>query len=683
MVLLHCFLAFLIRLSVASASHSHRPLIRDTGSNHVSLLEIPKYVVPAADREITEWFAIGDSFSTGIGADAPGDLLNEACYRFKESFPNQMNQDPRLPGKFASRKFAFASCPSAIGDQIDALLPNTNANFPKLEKPQIGTVSLLWDEIGLEDVWNSCVYQWVGNRTCNSTVTHTLDLLNEGKAGITGFNISEVIRNDLKLILNKGRAANPSFQLYVMEHLQPWNEDSKQCNNVSWGRPYRAPVFLDHDVRFNMNFLVYYLNVVTEKIVSSLSAEISGGLYYVWEFNPKFEGHRFCEEESDLSYHMMPTADRTWFHHHKSPYGGLLPVKETNQSNFFDVVDSILIPEKDGKTTDDQIKAVNGNLSKLNSAYDNISSMKNALINLAQQDARYKDFPMLWARIMHPKGSGHKEISNVIIDQILENVGPVDPKYPQGLECTQTNVKKFLRREDLSSRITEFCKTAANQKEHDRDSGSISRTYSPGTRSEVSLSIEWPQKYNISKNMEASCVNNMTKIKDGCGGNDPKNPLNWKRGGRLGAGWVNYKIEPKFDQGYTPGTCVVNFRENDYWEGVNGPGTERKDDFTIEQLTIKDAAGNIIGDAGFAPNKKDGASISASNSNALNVYSKLPDVLVITPEARNDYYIQFAIGPQNWQTTTDTGGANCDNTKKWVSSGFNIRYRDVECTFEC
>lgn len=147
MIPINIFLACLIRLSLASSNPS------DVDSN--SLPEIPKYVPPAPDREITNWFAIGDSFSAGISADVPGDLINEACNRFTGSYPNQMNQDPRLPGSATRRIFAFASCSDPKTDirkQIDVLLPNTDANFPRLEKPQIGTVSLYWDDIGLANV---------------------------------------------------------------------------------------------------------------------------------------------------------------------------------------------------------------------------------------------------------------------------------------------------------------------------------------------------------------------------------------------------------------------------------------------------------------------------------------------------------------------------------------------------
>ncbi len=145
----HFPLAFLVGLSLGSANPSDQNIARDVDP------AIPKYVPPALNRDITEWFAIGDSFSAGISADVPSDLLNGACSRFKMSYPNQMNKDERFPGNTSSRTFVFASCsdPNTDADnQIDLLLPNQKANFPKMENPQIGTVSLSWDDLGFVEV---------------------------------------------------------------------------------------------------------------------------------------------------------------------------------------------------------------------------------------------------------------------------------------------------------------------------------------------------------------------------------------------------------------------------------------------------------------------------------------------------------------------------------------------------
>lgn len=119
--------------------------------------DIPAYVAPSLNRDITDWLAIGDSFSAGISADVPADELNWSCSRFKRSYPNQMNQDPRFPGYSTSRTFAFGACTGAkmqdiIEKQIELGTPDATADYTKIGNPQIGTLSLSGNDLGFGDV---------------------------------------------------------------------------------------------------------------------------------------------------------------------------------------------------------------------------------------------------------------------------------------------------------------------------------------------------------------------------------------------------------------------------------------------------------------------------------------------------------------------------------------------------
>ncbi|KAI0533025.1 SGNH hydrolase-type esterase domain-containing protein [Xylaria digitata] len=666
-------LPFLVELGLGYADSFDRYLARDLDpaiGNFIDTATIPKYVAPPKNQDITEWFAIGDSFSAGVGVDVPNDSLTEACNRFRLSYPYQMNQDVRLPGHSDSRTFVFASCAGAkmqdVSDkQIAVLLPDLKANYAKMEKPQFGTVSLSWNDLGFAD---DCVA-----------------VIKAAHAALDDPNkvFGRQIIDSLEKILIRGRTINSGFQLYVIGYVRLWNDDNKQCDAVSWSPPYKIPTYITISLRQDMNSLVLKLNDVIQEAVDYLETAV-GGVYFVDEFEKSFDGHRFCETESDSAYHKMPTDKRTWFIHHGAPYGDSSALGGSGSGTFFDMVDSIFIPLKDGKSTADQIKAANGNLSILNSAYDSIYSMTESLNQLAQQDAKYGNLPVIWARIMHPTSSGYREMSNAIIDQVLKyNTGPTDPGYPRGLECKGKEVNNFLSRDELSLRITEFCGSVGRQKTHDQNSGSISRTYNTGLRYEVRLGMDWPEGLDISENIEAHCINNMTTIMDSCDGDDVNNPLNWKRGGRLGAGWVNYVIFPAVDQGYTPGTCSFHLQEDESWRGVDGAGTQRVYTYYIERATMRDGAGNTIGTLGFAPNGRDPALINAGDGHGLDFYSKLPDTLVITPEARGNPrdYIQFAIGSQSWRTTTTAGSARCE-TGSWTSD-YSPRDRNMDCYFIC
>lgn len=146
------------------------------------------------------------------------------------------------------------------------------------------------------------------------------------------------------------------------------------------------------------------------------------GVYFVDEFDERFEGHRFCEVEEDVEYHKKPISERTWFIHEHSPYYSdpAAAPPGFSGSSFFDQVNSILIPAKDGKSTEDQIKEVGGNLAAIHPAYESVDTMTAALGKLAQDDPKYQLIPIIYARVMHPKGAGYAEMANAVIDKVLK-----------------------------------------------------------------------------------------------------------------------------------------------------------------------------------------------------------------------------------------------------------------------
>ena len=251
---------------------------------------------------------------------------------------------------------------------------------------------------------------------------------------------------------------------------------------------------------------------------------LGGGIYYVDGFQQAYDKHRFCEVEADASYHESPTQARTWFIHYDSPYEDP-SVTGLGNGSFFDQVDSVLIPPKNGQSTADQIKAVDGDLAKINSAYKDVDSMTAALTKLAQDDTKYSFLPITWLRIMHPIGSGYKPMLDAIIDAVLRygaagaggsgDGGSPGTQSP-GLTCTTgaNGNNKFLARDDLNNQIGTFCDVAAQQGVQDYDSGSIVRTYNQGQRYEVILAMDWPSGQDITQNMKQNCIDGITLIMD-------------------------------------------------------------------------------------------------------------------------------------------------------------------------
>lgn len=322
------------------------------------------------------------------------------------------------------------------------------------------------------------------------------------------------------MIMAKGRGANPSFQLYVTGYIQFWNDGNTQCDTVSWAPWYRQAAYLTTTLRKDMNSLVDKLNNLIKQAVEGLSL-FDDGIYYVDGFQEKFIGHRFCEQEDDPKYHKSPLDEKTWFIHYDSPYENPSSVTGFSSGSFFDQVNSILIPEKDGKSTEDQIKEVNGDLAELNDAYKDYDSMTAALTKMSEDDIKYQVLPIAWIRIMHPKGSGYAPMADAIIDNLLRhrpsggdggNGGT--PSTPNGLKCTGTGNNKFIGRDDMNDKLGKFCADAAAQKVQDKDSGSTVRKYNEGARYEVIISMDWPSGQDITNHMEDNCKHYMTSIVD-------------------------------------------------------------------------------------------------------------------------------------------------------------------------
>jgi hypothetical protein len=236
--------------------------------------------------------------------------------------------------------------------------------------------------------------------------------------------------------------------------------------------------------RLILNLLINSrLNNVIKEAVSAIAAS-AGGVYYVDGWQSKYDGHRFCEHEADPNYHKKPIDAKTWFIHYESPYDNPTSVTGLGSSNesWFDLVDSILIPPKNGKSTADQLSAVDGNASLINPAYNTPETMTAALTQLATDNATLTMLPVTWERIMHPKGAGYEVMSDAVINSVLKfgaagaSAPSLTPSTAPVLQktCFSGNAHKFMARDDMNTQIGLFCADAAKQGVQDHNEGGFS-----------------------------------------------------------------------------------------------------------------------------------------------------------------------------------------------------------------
>jgi hypothetical protein len=138
------------------------------------------------------------------------------------------------------------------------------------------------------------------------------------------------------------------------------------------------------------------------------------------------------------------------------------------------------------------------------------------------------------------------------------------------------------------------------------------------------------------------------------------------------SGEVQYGIYPLVDQGYKHGTRSVSFNKHEFYWGENSAGSERHYEYYIASALIHDGASAVIGKLGFKDDGVTGQRIKISTDNPLGFNSKLPDVLVITPESGNNQdYLQFAIGAQSWTDMDQKCHFTSDN---WNMADSMVRF---------
>ncbi|KAH6667961.1 peptidase S8/S53 domain-containing protein [Halenospora varia] len=156
-------------------------------------------------------------------------------------------------------------------------------------------------------------------------------------------------------------------------------------------------------------------------------------------------------------------------------------------------------------------------------------------------------------------------------------------------------------------------------------------------------------------------------VTNNCDGNDPKNPMDWKHGGKLVFGAFTFHVDPVSSR-YTAGRCGLHATEYESWSGIDGPGTSRTWHFGVVVIA-KDANGNQIGGSQ--------AQVPCGDGNPYKLADLYYDTLSVTPEGRGDY-VQFSLGSgQAWKSSDPQCSVGPS------TSPYSPTHRDIDCTFNC
>ena len=229
---------------------------------------------------VREWTAFGDSYAAGIGA---GKGIDARCSLYDQSYPSQMQRDDRLISRDGS---IFNNLPCAASLTKDVI----KDQLPRIGNPDLATISTGGNDAHFFRVINACIYRFNGlySGDCEIETLKSIALLNTY--------LFYYLENTYNAILDA--AASKDFRLYVTGYAQFFNENTTQCDQVSfnyWSWPAKQ-YYLTQEARGSINYLVRKLNMVIIEAIDRVNSDRGAPMVVYVDYDLAFKGHRFCEE---------------------------------------------------------------------------------------------------------------------------------------------------------------------------------------------------------------------------------------------------------------------------------------------------------------------------------------------------------------------------------------------------
>ncbi|KAK7947992.1 esterase family protein [Apiospora aurea] len=479
-----------------------------------------------------EWTALGDSYSSGVGADTYTSN-SYRCLRYDHAYPVLMNSDGRLPKGY--HQFNNVVCSGASSKEIEDYQLYDENTFaepsfqygkrPKFGSPTMATLSIGGNDIDFAGIIFNCILEthiWGGPppRSCEEQKEITWRLL-------LNPDLADNISRTIKKVVDKGRQGpiGDKFRLYVTGFPQFFNDDTTECDSVTFARTANPiPDGMDHvkltrEVRKDYNNMSVKLNQEIEKAVKMHERD---GVRWI-PIDPVMKGHRYCEpgvKEPDQH------NDKLWLFHY--PYDE---------------------PDDDRVTEHLEKGASSVALGKRQTYADYENQVFDAL-ELSGDLIQKTAFDFFWRevgnrmKVFHPQIPLHEKIRDLVLDAYAEDLkgkggGPsMGPPIPYENECPGTSGDTWMMSRDQAvGNAKAFCGQTQSKVK-----------YNEGSVNELELSGTNDGSGKSSPKDAPDCEARFT---DRCDGDDnTESPHNYKFGSTLTTGDDGkHVIAQDFDDG--------------------------------------------------------------------------------------------------------------------------------------
>ncbi|OQO14037.1 hypothetical protein B0A48_00913 [Cryoendolithus antarcticus] len=518
-------------------------------------------------RDVFEWTALGDSYSSGVGS---GDYVSDSyrCLRYDKAYPVLISQDARLPS--GDHLFNNVVCSGADTAAVEAYQfydkdtsgqPNwqygTRPRFG--DAPSMATLSVGGNDINFPGIIFNCILDTsipgggIPKYTCDEQKKITWDKLIDPA-------LADRIDGTIKKVLERGRKgpSGDKFKLYLTGFPQFFSAETDECDSVTFARTANPkPDGKEHTMmtqanRKEFNAMSIQLN---KAIAEAASRHSSEGVKFV-PIDDALDGHRFCEPGVKEPNQQNP---KLWMWHY--PYN-----------------------EPENKELDNILQDAYNNMSAsidVAATYPAFTDFQNALFDAIKpvgdpQGQGAQD--VVWrpignrVKVFHPQVALHEVIRDKVLDTYIGDLGS-QTSLPAGTPSQDQNVCHgvsgdywIMSRDVAVDNAKAFCA---------QDSKTV--TYNAGSVNELELSVRRLGDNTKTPHDAPDCVGRIqAALIDGCDGNDPvNNPHNYKFGATLTTadGW-EYKLTPLSKQ-VNEVSCDVSYKF--LWDAVEIRGKNLPD----------------------------------------------------------------------------------------------------------
>lgn len=355
--------------------------------------------------------------------------------------------------------------------------------------------------------------------------------------------------NIVSLLTSLDAKVNDDGMVVLASYAQYFNAETTDCtHNQDWVFPGQAgstSLLLTKDRRATFNSLVRNTNSVLKSAVKDASKKAKSKIVFAdWDEWGAVTNGRFCEPGADPHPTDESNEDVLFF---KLPtYKVFNPGTIFRREDEWDLVGgpnnyANISAAEEEEALGIQLSDVSVTDLDKRGSISPPACKKSALSGL---------LPDGIGRIFHPNEVGHETIASFVTWAIANarakklNVPSPACTMETEFTCYQgQGSKQYASAYSLYLHTADFCKSATEHAKDESSGWSFSKTYNKKTLDEATFSVSLDAE--SSDLDEKSCNAAVNRILDGCDGNDPENPMNWKFGGKYDTGGYTYSIAPQ------------------------------------------------------------------------------------------------------------------------------------------